>query len=114
MAEGLQLASAVAMLYLGRGACLDLEVLNASITLDKDKRNSAGHFVLGQMLANPIRCVRLAPSCCDWSHFAFHQLEARRFHGPSFRVQSILVTPARVMSWHAPGLFSWHHPARPP
>jgi phage terminase large subunit len=36
-----------------------------------------GHFVLGQVLADPIGRVRLASSCCDWSHFsAFHQLEA--------------------------------------
>jgi hypothetical protein len=39
------------------------------------------NFVLGQVLADPIGGVRLAPDGCDWSHFsAFHQLEARRFH----------------------------------
>jgi hypothetical protein len=39
------------------------------------------NFVLGQMLADPIGGVRLAPDGCDWSHFsAFPQLEARRFH----------------------------------
>jgi hypothetical protein len=27
------------------------------------------HFVLGQMLANSIGRIRLAPSRCDWSHF---------------------------------------------
>jgi hypothetical protein len=44
-----------------------------------------GHFVLGQVLADPIGRVRLAPSWFDWSRFsAFHQLEARRFHGPSY------------------------------
>jgi hypothetical protein len=39
------------------------------------------HFNLGQVLADPIGGVRLAPARCNWSHFsAFHQLEARRFH----------------------------------
>ena len=28
-----------------------------------------GHFILGQVLADPIGRVRLAPSRCDWSHF---------------------------------------------
>jgi hypothetical protein len=28
------------------------------------------HFVLGQVLADPIGRVRLAPSRCDWSHFS--------------------------------------------
>jgi hypothetical protein len=36
------------------------------------------------MLANSIGRIRLAPPDRNWSHFsAFHQLEARRFHGPS-------------------------------
>ena len=56
------------------------------IAFQRDKQ--PGHFVLGQVLADPIGRVRLAPPRCNWSHFsAFHQLEARRFHGPSYRAQ---------------------------
>src|SRR6516164_10981075 len=48
------------------------------------------HLVLGQVLADTIGGVRLAPARSDWSHFsAFHQLEARRFHWRSFAFDGV-------------------------
>ena len=51
--------------------------LSTPIAFQRGKQ--PGHFVLGQVLADPIGRVRLAPSCCDWSHLCFQQLGARRF-----------------------------------